>query len=138
MTTDIPTLLKHFGLKDTQSRRLVLSVLIKSKKPLTQKDIAAQIEQSGGATNLVTVYRILEKFESLGLIHKHLSSGGFILCSKPEEKGHHVMLSCEDCGIVEEHSDAHLCKHEDRIAKNAGFVPKTHLSEVIGICSSCN
>ena len=137
MITDIPTLLKHFNLRDTQSRRLVLSVLMKSKKPQTQKDIAERIKKSGGATNLVTVYRVLRKFESLGIIHRHLSSGGYILCSLPEKKGHHIILSCEDCGIVEEQCDAHLCQHEDRIAKNAGFVPKQHLSEVIGICSSC-
>lgn len=135
---DIPAIIKSIGLRDTQSRRLVLKVLMKAKKPLTHKDIFSAIQKSDATVNLVTIYRMLETFEKVGLVHKHLSSGGVVVCSMPEQKGHHVLLSCDDCGKVEECCDSHLCAHEDRIAKKAGFVPKSHLSEVIGICSSCS
>ncbi len=131
-------LLGQYNLRITQSRRLVLQAMLATNTPLTHKEIHAKITINDGSISLVTVYRILEAFENIGLAHRHLSTGSFILCSLQGEKGHHVMMSCEDCGTVEECVDTDLCKHEDRIAKKAGFVPKTHLSELIGICSSCS
>lgn len=137
MKLNTSSLLRQYGLRVTQSRCLVLQAM-STGKPLSHRDIHTKIVKSNGGINLVTVYRILEAFEAIGLVHKHLSTGGFILCSLQKEKGHHVILSCEDCGTVEECCDIDLCKHEDRIAKKAGFIPKIHLSEVIGICSSCS
>ncbi len=134
---DIPALLKRHGLRDTQSRRLVLKVLMGTKKPLTHREIHARVRKSHATVNLVTIYRMLETFEELGLIHRHLRSGGVFLCSLPEEEGHHVLLSCDDCGRVEECCDTTLCKYEDLIARRAGFAPKSHRSEVVGLCSSC-
>lgn len=133
----IANVLKKAKLRDTQPRRLVLQELMKTNSPKTHKEIYEAITSAGNAINLVTVYRVLEKFTEIGLVHKHLSTGGVVICSLPEEHGHHVLLSCSDCGKVEEQCDTELCQHEDRLAKKAGFTPKEHLSEVIGVCSSC-
>ena len=137
MKKDSPALLKHYGLRVTQPRCLVLQALIGAKKPLSHSDIHAKIEKTNAGISIVTIYRVLEAFEAVGLVHRHLSSGGVILCSLQDKKGHHIMLSCDRCGKVEERCDVGLCKHEDRIAKRAGFSPKSHLSEVIGTCASC-
>lgn len=138
MKKDIPPLLHVYGLRDTQPRRLVLSVLQRAKTPLSHKKIFTEIKKSNAAINLVTIYRVLEKFEEIGLTHRHLHSGGVVLCTLQDTKGHHVLLSCSSCGTVKECADPHLCQHEDRIAKKAGFTPKAHCSEVIGMCSSCH
>ncbi|PIR53045.1 hypothetical protein COU76_03255 [Candidatus Peregrinibacteria bacterium CG10_big_fil_rev_8_21_14_0_10_49_10] len=138
MQHSVSSLLKQHGLRDTQSRRLVLHALVKGNKPLSQKEVYETIKRTDGSINLVTVYRILEKLEELGMVHRHLSSGGFVLCSLEGHAGHHVFLSCQDCGKVEECADPELCRHEDRIARSAGFIPKTHLSELLGLCSSCH
>ncbi|MDA0376371.1 MAG: Fur family transcriptional regulator [bacterium] len=132
------TLLRQYNLRITQSRSLVLQAMLSTKTPLTHKEIHRKILKTDGSISLVTVYRILEAYENIGLVHRHLSTGSFILCSLQGEKGHHVMLSCQDCGTVAECIDKDFCKHEDRIAKSAGFSPKAHLSELIGICSSCS
>jgi len=132
----ISAILDTHGLRDTQSRRLVLKVLMQSKKPLSQKDIHACLAKEDRVVNLVTVYRILEKFRDVGLIHH--SAGGVVFCSLEQADGHHVLLSCEECGVIEEYCDEELCKHEDRIAKRAGFFPTSHVSELIGRCASCH
>lgn len=137
MKADIQAILKRFDLRDTQPRRLVLKALVRMKKPSSHKEIYEWIRKKDAAINLVTVYRILETFEETGIIHKHHSSGGFVLCTHTGESGHHVLLSCEDCGKVEECIDAEFCKHENRLAKKHHFIPKTHLSELGGVCSSC-
>ena len=137
MSKDIPALLRRFNLRVTQPRCLVLQVLVKTKKPLSHSDIHVKLKRANASISIVTVYRILEAFEAVKLVHRHMSSGGVVLCSLQDQKGHHVMLSCESCGKVEERCDTALCEHEDRIAAHAGFTPKTHLSEVIGLCARC-
>lgn len=138
MKQDTSSLLRQYNLRITQSRRHVLQAMLSTKAPLSHKAIHAKIVKLDGSISLVTVYRVLEAFESVGLVHRHLSTGLFVLCSLQGVKGHHVMMSCEDCGMVTECIDTDFCKHEDRIAKSAGFLPKVHLSELIGTCSSCS
>ncbi len=131
-------LLGSKGLRATQTRRLVLDAFMKKPVPLSQKELHECITNDGADISLVSVYRILDAFEEAHLVHKHLSSGGYVLCTAEDDHGHHVLLSCDTCGTVEECIDTDFCKHEDRIAKKNGFTPKTHLSELIGVCSSCS
>ena len=137
MKIDPQSILKKCSLRDTQPRRLVLKALMAMQKPVSHKEIHEWIQKQDAAVSLVTVYRILEAFEEIGVIHRHPSSGGIIFCSMSEEAGHHGFLSCEECGKVEEFCNEDLCSHEDRIAKKAGFKPKHHMSEIIGVCSGC-
>lgn len=138
MSLDSMHLLAAKGLRATQTRRLVLNAFMKEPVPLLQRELHECIVSDGADISLVSVYRILEAFEKVGLVHKHLSTGGYVLCTADSDHGHHVLLSCQDCGTVEECVDSDFCKHEDRIAKKNGFTPKTHLSELIGVCSSCS
>lgn len=137
MQNDIRRLLRSHDLRDTQARRSVLEALTQRRSPFTQKELHSDIKKQGIAINLVTIYRILETFEGLGIVHRHPSTGGFTLCSMREHKGHHGFLSCEKCGTVQEFADTKLCGEENRIASQAGFVPKHHVSEIIGLCSRC-
>lgn len=136
MHAEVQKTLKAHGLRDTQSRRIVIEALSQSPKPISPKDIHLWVTDQGSTINLVTVYRILEAFENLGIVHRHPSSGGFVLCSLNKE-GHHGFLSCQKCGTVEEFVDEKLCAEENRIARKAGFTPKHHTSEIIGVCETC-
>lgn len=138
MSLDSAQLLATKSLRGTQTRRLVLDAFMKKPVPLSQKELHECIVNNGADISLVSVYRILEAFEKVGLVHKHLSSGGYVLCTAEDDHGHHVLLSCDNCGTVEECIDHELCKHEDRIATQNGFIPKSHLSELTGVCSSCS
>lgn len=130
-------ILQVHNLRDTQPRRLVLRALAEIGKPATHKEVFDVIQSHEATVNLVTVYRTLDTFEELGIVHRHPSSGGIVLCSKSEQKGHHGFLSCQKCGKVEEFIDPNLCKEENRIAQNAGFRPKNHISEILGVCAKC-
>jgi Fe2+ or Zn2+ uptake regulation protein len=138
MQRDPASLLRRVGLRHTRPRRLVLEALLRARTPLSYGGVHAQIAAAGGSVNLTTVYRILDRFAACGLVHRHLSSGGVVLCSLPEEWGHHVLLSCRACGRVEERCDPSLCRHEDRLAARAGFRSTFHWSEVVGTCAACS
>lgn len=134
---DTDSIFERSRLRRTKPRSLILDALSKVGRPASHKDIHARISKGKERIDLVTVYRTLESFERLGIVHRHMSSGGFVLCSLPETRGHHGFLSCESCGSVEEFCDSELCKEENRIARSAGFEPKRHMSEVIGVCMRC-
>lgn len=106
-------------------------------KPASPYDIHAWIGGRGDTVSVVTVYRILAVFEKLNLVHRHACNGLMSLCSMPTSKGHHSFLHCHSCGSVEEVADAALCRAEEGIAKKANFTPTKHVSEILGLCSSC-
>ncbi|MDB4978461.1 MAG: transcriptional repressor [Candidatus Peribacteria bacterium] len=136
-TSSIAHLLKAQGLRDTQPRRMVMQALIHIQSPASPYDIQKWITAQENTINTVTVYRVLEVFESLGLVHRHPSSGLYFPCSIPEIKGHHGFLHCTKCHLVEEFHNPELCVIENAIAKKAGFKAKNHLSEIVGVCKGC-
>lgn len=136
-TDTIAKTLAHHKLRDTQTRRLVLQAMHASKKPLSPADIRQWILRRGAAINTVTVYRILDAFAALNIVHKHPYNGLYTACSMPETPGHHGFLHCDDCGSVEEFHDHRLCRIENDIATRAGYKPTMHVSEIRGICSQC-
>lgn len=131
-------LLKKHGLKDTQPRRLVLEALSRSKAPVSHYALRDKIVSSGKTIDTVTVYRTIETFEKIGLVHRHPCDGHVSLCTMPETPGHHGFLHCTSCKNVEEYCSEELCRKEHGIAKQSGFTPTSHISEIIGICRSCN
>lgn len=134
MNTVISTILRQHKLRDTAPRRAVLNVISSANTPLTQTEISERLP----AVNVVTIYRIIEAFTAIGLVHQSISTGGFICCSLLQTPGHHVLLHCTECGTVQECANEALCKKEDDVAASIGFTPKKHLSEVLGICSICH
>ena len=130
-------ILRQHNLKDTQSRRLVLSALMSFEKPVTQKEVCKWISGQDATTNLVTVYRTLELFREHDIVHRHPSSGGFILCTIDNDDGCHSFLSCQDCGKVEEFCDVKCCSTNSTITQKTGFTPTEHVSEIIGVCATC-
>ena len=121
-------------LRDTRPRRLVLGELKRIKGATDPKAIHRSLR---GQVDLVTVYRVLRAFEEHGIVHRHPSSGGYALCTMPEAAGHHGFLSCRRCGNVKEFLDLALCRREDSIAERSGFSPEHHVSDIVGLCLSC-
>jgi Fur family ferric uptake transcriptional regulator len=114
-----------------------MHILSKSKKPLSASALHKKLVSQSYKVNLVTVYRILETFHTLGIVHQHPCDGSYSLCSLPGENGHHAFLHCTQCGKIEEVCDELLCKAEHAIAKKAHFQPIKHISELTGLCASC-
>jgi Fe2+ or Zn2+ uptake regulation protein len=137
VTDSLLSLLKAHNLRDTQPRRLVIGAMMHLNSPSSPYDIQKHIAKHGGAVNTVTVYRVLDAFEHIGVVHKQPATGQYFLCSIPQTRGHHGFLHCDSCGKVEEFHSHDLCAIENKIAKSAGFTSKNHVSEISGICESC-
>lgn len=131
-------LLKEAGLRDTAQRRLVIDACLALHRPVSPQDVQTWLRKKHHKIDLVTVYRILEKFSRLGLTHQHACNGHLSLCTMPEKEGHHGFVHCTRCGKTSEFMSVALCRVEDAIAKKLHFRPTQHASEIIGICQSCS
>jgi Fe2+ or Zn2+ uptake regulation protein len=125
------------GYKVTRPRRQVLEILEEARKSLSPYDIQRLLRQQGKHLNHVTIYRILDLFCSLNLVHRILSSGGFVKCTLGNKEGCHRFMVCHNCGTTQEFVDQQLCLQESKSAQNLGFHTEHHFSESSGLCPNC-
>lgn len=97
----INNLLYSAKLRRTGPRVAILDVLLKAKKPLTQVQIAAKLAET--IPNKVTIYRTLERFCKVGLVHRAFMqkrAWHFELADKCSESQCHPHFTCEKCGVI--------------------------------------
>lgn len=138
MVQDSIRILQARGYKATKPRKLVLEVLEEMGKPLSPYDIQRLLRTRGKYLNHVTIYRILDLLCRFNLVHKMLSSGGFVKCSLDAAEGCHRFMVCQHCGAIQEFADKELCREENEFAQNLGFHTQHHLCEFSGLCSDCS
>lgn len=130
-----PTLLRKSGYKATPSRLAVLSLLEKTKGPMSAQDVVNAI---GKTMDQATVYRIFKDLKTKGIIrpidlrhnHAHYELANL--------KEHHHLI-CTHCGRME---DVHECgadEMEGVILRHSKHFSKVtqHSLEFYGICKSC-
>ena len=87
----------------TPSRTLVIKTLSKHKKPISAYELRDEINKTKDVKiNISQIYRVLEFWIDLGLIHKISSINKFLLCTTPEEKHTHMLNICTVCEKVVE------------------------------------
>ena len=85
----------------TPSRTLVIKTLSKHKKPISAYELRDEINNKGDVNiNISQIYRVLDFWMDLGLIHKISSINKFLLCITPEEKHTHMLNFCTVCEKV--------------------------------------
>ena len=130
--------LKEKGFKLTGPRMQVVDFLEKAEIAYTPYEIRDFLAKEGVKADVVTIYRVLEVLEEIGLVHKVNSIGRFSKCNIEDDKHlcHHYLV-CEKCNRVLEFEGEDLEGLEDKIAKKTGFKISSHYLEFRGICSKC-
>ena len=131
------------GQRLTAIRREVLAVLLGSHKPLGAYEIIERLApkgsgRAGARPAPITAYRALEFLRENGLVHRIESRNAFIACVHNHAAGALVVfLICENCGAVGEASSADVTTTLTTAARSAGFVPKSPVIEISGVCLHC-
>lgn len=124
-------------MKNTKSKLIVLEILNSRNEAFSVAEI---LKISNGECDKVTTYRILERLESEGIIHKIINYDGvtkFAKCAaKCVETHHHhdnhIHFSCTECGKVE-------CLNEK--IPGISLPSKYKISEISmnvrGLCQNC-
>ena len=87
----------------TPSRALVIKSFSKLKKPISAYELRDEINKNKDVRiNISQIYRVLEFWIDIGLIHKISSINKFLLCVTPDEKHTHMLNYCTVCEKVYE------------------------------------
>jgi Fe2+ or Zn2+ uptake regulation protein len=95
----IDNMLKNTGLYHTENRVLILKMLFKAGKPLSQEKISRHSENNH--FDKVTIYRTLESLVKAGLVHKafiNKRASHYELAHRCTEKQCHPHFTCTECG----------------------------------------
>jgi Fur family transcriptional regulator, zinc uptake regulator len=122
----------------TPMRRRVLEALLASHQPLGAYELIDRLAGRGGRPAPITVYRALDFLREQELVHRIESRNAFIACVQSHESNDPVVfLICEKCGAVGESASAAVADTIKNASRAVGFVPKTPVIEISGICAHC-
>jgi len=131
----IDELLGKAALRKTRQRVNILKVLLKAKSPLSQDQITRKLRTT--APNKVTVYRCLEKFTKVKLVHNAYLQDRtryYELSNRCTENQCHPHFTCTSCGIT-------TCMEKARIpmAKgiDKGYIVHRQQVRLEGLCPNC-
>lgn len=123
----------------TPQRMLIIDALINQKKPISAYDLKNHLDVKGEELNIATIYRILDFWCSLNLVHRISSINKFIFCANPDEKHTHIINCCQKCETIIE-----SC-HEKMGIDISGGIEDLGLTLAIGshlevpvFCASCS
>jgi Fur family ferric uptake transcriptional regulator len=118
--------LRKFGLKVTQPRVRILDLLQRRRNQhLTADDIYRALAEAGEDIGLATVYRVLNQFETAGLVVKHNFEGGQAFYELDSGE-HHDHMVCLETGKVVEFVSEEIEKIQRDIAEEHGYDIEDH------------
>ena len=121
--------------RQTPTTSAVLQVLKQSKVALSHDMLNEELEQDIDRT---TIYRILNRFEEDGLVHKVICDDGkqyFAYCSNCGEEDHnhdHFHFRCTHCGKVE------CLDKEIKVDLPKKYKPEIFNGVISGTCNMCD
>ena len=124
----------------TPSRTLIIKTLSKHEKPKSAYDLQEEINKKENTNlNISTIYRVLEFWMKLGLIHKIAAINKFLICLSPNEKHTHMLNFCTICEkVVETCSERMGLNLQKSTQKLDLSFNNTHPVEIPVICSNCS
>lgn len=130
------------GIRFTERRKQVLSVLIKADVALSAYEIAERCNaDSDSNMPAMSVYRILDLFQEQNLIHKLDIANKYVCCSHiscSHEHSKSQFLICGSCRHVQEiNLSEDAVKALQTAASSAGFSAISPQLEIKGRCTQC-
>lgn len=134
---DLQKQLNQQGLRLTRPRRVVMTILEETGRPLSPQIIHQRALQTDKNISLVSVYRTLDLLNELNLVcrvHGQDDCQGYVLSSP----GHHHHLVCRNCrATVEFTGTTDLEPFIETIQAQTGFQIDGHLLQLFGLCPEC-
>jgi Fe2+ or Zn2+ uptake regulation protein len=123
--------LRRAKLRVTPQRIAILETLASGTHLATCQMIWERAHKRTRGLGLVTVYRILERLRTAGVVEQIDLHGATHFCLADH---HHDHVICERCGRVE---PLETCVLESLTGSRLGFLVKGHRLDLLGVCRSC-
>lgn len=129
--------LRSKGFRLTKARKAIVSILIKSKIPMSAADLNDGLKGLGLHVNKTTIYREIDFLKSRQIIRElQFGDGKKRFESWPDNHHHHlVCVSCDTIECIE--LKGCLEAEEKRILKENNFKTINHSLEFQGLCANC-
>lgn len=136
--TKADVLCQAAGKKLTDIRRRVLEEVWGSHAPIGAYDILAKLNQGGGRTAPMAIYRALEFLMDNGLVHRIASLNAFVGCAHPDRDHAAGFLICRECGCAAELDGGSLSNALGSELTARGFTVDSQVIELSGTCPHCS
>ncbi len=135
---ELRKIVKEKGLKYTEQREIILSILLTADAHLSAEDIHNKIKEKYPKSNIgiATVYRALSFLEEVDLITS-IAFGSDGKKYESSAKDHHDHLICTSCGKIVEFFDEDIETRQEKVAKENNFKITGHSMQLYGICKEC-
>ncbi|HVO86185.1 MAG TPA: Fur family transcriptional regulator [Candidatus Binatia bacterium] len=132
---NLRALLRADGASLTKTRKIVFDALL-NQEP---QSLNALIERLSGSVDRATVYRTIELFERLGIVHRLNIGWKYKIELSDVFQGHHHHFYCTNCGKTHSLPASPMLETMiDSMAAKDGFAPRGHQLEVYGLCANCS
>lgn len=108
------------GLKMTEPRRAILSVLAHANDHPSVEDVYARAKEKDSSISMATVYRTLGLLDELGLVYRHEFSDSDHARYEVNAEHHHHLIDLENGKVIEFQSEE-IEKLKKKIAKDLGY-----------------
>ena len=124
----------------TLSRTLVIKTLSKYSQPKSAYELQEEINKIKDTNlNISTIYRVLDFWRKLGLIHKISAINKFLICLSPNEKHTHVLNFCTVCEKVVETCSERMGLDLKKSTQELNLsLNNTHPVEIPVTCFNCS
>lgn len=127
-------ILKQKGYSLTKPRKLVFELLL-NQEP---QSIAELIARSKTKVDRATIYRTVELFEKLGIVHRLNIGWRYKLELSEAFSEHHHHMHCTSCGrTFALTANTMLETMIETTAAKENFMPRGHQLEIYGLCHDC-
>lgn len=135
MNNVLRTACEVHNIRATMVRKNLFDLLV-TESPVSVSSFFDITKNRGFDT--VSVYRTLDLFRKLDIMHEHGVGRQRILQAKTELDAHHHFITCESCGYSQEFEDDAIEFQLSTVAAENGFPKiKSHYLEIIGTCQNC-
>ena len=123
----------------TPQRLLVLETVGRQKKPISAYGIRDVLDGKENPLNIATIYRVLEFWCELKMVHRLAALNKYVCCTDPKEKHTHIINCCQKCETTYESCNKEMGMDLERGPESLGlkFANDSHL-EIPVICLSCS
>jgi Fur family zinc uptake transcriptional regulator len=122
----------------TAMRARVLDALIEAGGPIRPYEMMDAFARAGRPAKPPSVYRALEFWAGLGIVHRLESLKAFALCTGDHAQGEPaVFLLCDACGRAEERASPVAVAEMRALAQACGFRLRAVALEAQGLCATC-
>ncbi|VTZ28509.1 Fur family transcriptional regulator [Methylocella tundrae] len=133
------TLCRQEGIALTPSRRRILEILARERRPLGAYDLIDRVaDLTGKRPAPISIYRALDFLLENSLVHRLASRNAYLACGHGHARETPIaFLICDVCGEVVEANSGALRGSIAELTSEAHFFPRAQVMEVTGLCRAC-